>query len=54
MNTPVGYRNGCNIFKVVFTFFYPSILFLNGITMEMQLHLSAFAPYIEYIKIRGG
>ena len=22
--------------------------------MEMQLHLSAIAPYIEYIKIRGG
>ena len=21
---------------------------------EMQLHLSAIAPYIEYIKIRGG
>ena len=40
MNTPIGNRNHCNIFKVAFTSFYPSILFLNGITMEMQLHCS--------------
>ena len=57
MSMPIGKRNPYNILHVVFACFTPTILFLKGTTMEMQLHSSFFftpaiAPYIEYIKIR--
>ena len=37
MNTQIGIRNPCNIFRVVFKSLYPTILVWKD-TMEMQEH----------------
>ena len=40
MNTSIGNKNPHNFLKDVFTSFYPTLLFLNAITRETQLHCS--------------
>ena len=57
MKRPIGDRNPCNILHVVFSSFYPTILFLKGSQLNAATLpicvIPAIVPHIIYKASRG-